>query len=187
MNSNIGIGLNSAAALEKGAAFPASIGYKNVYNVECLDSQGKVKWTERVENLMTSEGLDEALDKFWKGSAYTADFFVGITSGAPVFAAANTLSSHAGWTEVSAYTETERPDLTLGTVASQSLSNSANKAVYTVNADSTVIGGVFIATDDTKGGTAGILIAGGAFSGGNKSADNGDTLNVTITLTGASA
>jgi hypothetical protein len=62
------------------------------------------------------------------------------------------------------------------------VNNSASKARFTVNANGTVIGGAFVATNSTKGGTSGTLYGGGAFSAGNKTIDNGDTLDVTITL-----
>ena len=102
-------------------------------------------------------------------------------------AAADTMASHAGWTEVTAYSEAVRQTLTLGAVASQSVDNSASKAAFSINADATTIGGAFITTDNTKGGTTGTLAGAAAFTGGNKAADNGDTLNVTVTLTQASA
>ena len=96
------------------------------------------------------------------------------------------MSSHAGWTEVTAYSESVRQTLTLGTVSSQSVDNSASKAVYSINGTATV-GGIFVTTDSTKSGTSGTLYGGGAFTGGDKSVGSGDTLNVTVTLTAASA
>jgi hypothetical protein len=64
--------------------------------------------------------------------------------------------------------------------------NSASKAQFSINATAT-IGGAFIVTNSTKGGTTGILYGGGAFTEGNRSVVNGDTLNVTVTLTAAAA
>ncbi len=68
------------------------------------------------------------------------------------------------------------------TVASQSVDNSASKAVFSINAGATV-GGMFITTDNTKGGTTGILISVGAFTGGDRTVASGDTINATATLT----
>lgn len=146
-----------------------------------------LKWDETIKNIIPNVGLDDILDKYYKGSAYTASFFVGLTDGTPTVAAGDTMASHAGWTEVVAYSEGARQTLTLGAVSGQSVDNSASKAAYSINADSTTIGGALITTDSTKGGTAGILGGVAAFTGGDKSADNGDTLNVTATLTQASA
>ena len=159
---------------------------ENHYIVECIGPDGKLKWTDEFDNLVTNEGLNDNLDKYLKGSAYTAAFYVGLTDGTPTVNAADTMSSHAGWTEVTDYSESTREALVLGTVASQSVDNSASKASYSINATATV-GGAFITTVNTKGGTTGTLYGVGAFSGGDKSVDNGDTLNVTVTCTAAAS
>ena len=157
--------------------------FTNIYTLECYDKDGNLKWTDEVHNLVTTEGLNDNLDKYLKGSAYTAAWYVGLTDGTPSFAAGDTLASHAGWAEQSGYTG-DRQALTLGTVSGGSVDNSASKAQFSITSTQT-IGGAFIATVAT--GTAGVLYGGGAFTGGDKAVDNGDTLNVTATLTASSA
>lgn len=159
--------------------------FYNVYEFECLGSDGKVKWTEKVRNRVVNTGLDDILTNYWKGSSYTSSHFVGLTDGTPTDAAADTMASHAGWTEVVAYSESTREALTLGTVASQSVDNSASKASFSINTNSTTVGGAFVTTNSTKSGTSGTLIGIAAFTGADKSVDDGDTLNVTVTLTAA--
>lgn len=160
---------------------------ENYYEIECRDKNGNLKWVEKITNLVTTEGLNDSLDKHLKGSNYSAAWYLGLTGASPVFAAGDTMASHAGWTEVTAYSESTRPALVFGSVAAGSVNNSASKASYTVNADNTQIGGAFTVSNNTKGGTSGILYGGGAFAGGNKTLSNGDTLNVTITCTAAAA
>lgn len=155
------------------------------YHVECIRN-GKVAWVAEFDNLVVDAGLNDSLDKHLKGSSYTAAWYVGITTGTPTFAAADTMSSHAGWTESTVYSDSARRTLTLGTVASKSVDNSASKAVFNINAGGTV-GGAFVVTDSTKNGTSGILYGGGAFSGGNRAVLPGDTLNVTVTCTVAAS
>lgn len=160
---------------------------QNVYEVECYDRDGNLKWADKAYNLVTNAGLDDILDKYLKGSVYTAAFYVGLTDGTPTTAAADTLASHAGWTEVTAYDEAARQAATFGSVSGQSVDNSASKAQFTVSTNSTTVGGCFLATDDTKGGTSGTLYSVAAFSAGDKTLDDGDTLAVTVTCTAASA
>ncbi len=160
---------------------------ENHYLVECYAPDGSLKWAEEFSNTVVNEGLDDVLDKYLKGSSYTAAFYVGLTDGTPTVAAGDTMASHGGWTEVTAYSEGVRQTLTLGTVSSQSVSNTASKATFSINANGTTIGGAFVTTNNTKGGSTGTLYGGDAFTGGDKSADSGDTLNVTVTLTAASA
>lgn len=156
------------------------------YLVECFDKDGNLKWSDEFDNLVVTEGLNDSLDKHFKASSYTAAWYVGLASASPNFAAGDTMASHSGWTEVTDYSNATRPSLTLGSVSGGSVDNSANKAQFNINATVTV-GGAFVTSNNTKGGTSGILYGGGAFSGGNRSVQNGDTLNVTVTLTASAS
>jgi len=177
-----------AAALRQAVVGPA-LGKRlsTHYRIECRDAQGRLKWTDEFANLVVTAGLNDSLDKHFKGSSYTAAWYVGITAGTPSFAAGDTMSSHGGWTEVTAYDETTRPALSLGSISAGSVDNSASKARFTVSTNGTTIGGAFITTSNTRGGTTGTLYGGGAFSAGNKTLDDNDTLDVTITLTAAAS
>lgn len=140
-------------------------------------------WVDGFYNLVVTAGLNDSLDKHLKGSSYTAAWYVGLTAGSPTVAAGDTMGSHGGWTEVTAYDESVRQTLTLGSVSGGSVDNSASKAVFTVSTNSTTIGGAFVTSNSTKGGTTGTLYGGGALSAGNKTLDDNDVLNVTITAT----
>lgn len=163
-----------------------TVRFKNRYVVECHDAEGNLKWSDYIDNLVVNAGLNDMLSQWLKGSAYTAAFFVGLTGATPTIAAADTMASHGGWTDDATYSNASRPSLTLGSVASQSVDNSASKAVFTINGTAT-IGGAFVTTNSTKSGTTGTLIGAGALAGGNKGVTNGDTLSVTVTITATSS
>jgi hypothetical protein len=156
------------------------------YVIECHDKDGNLKWQEDFHNLVTTVGLNDLLDKYFKGSAYTAAFYVGLTGGTPTFAAGDTMASHGGWAESAAYSQATRPALTLGTASAGSIDNSASKAQFSINANAT-IGGAFLCTNNTKSGTTGTLYGGGAFTEGNRSVIGGDTISVQMTLTATSS
>lgn len=156
------------------------------FHIECIDSNGQLKWTETFYNLVVNVGLDDSLDKHLKGSAYTAAFYVGLCSGTPSPAAGDTMASHAGWAEEVPYSQGTRPTLTLGAVSGQSVDNSGSPASFSITGSATV-GGAFVVTDDTKGGSGGTLYGVGAFNEGNRAIVNGDTLNVTVTCTAAAS
>lgn len=158
----------------------------HVFIFEAFDPDGNLKWREEVPNLVVNEGLDDILAKYYKGSSYTAAHYVGLTDGTPTVDAGDTMGSHPGWTEVTDYDEAARPDFTPGTVSGQSVDNSGSKATFTINS-SVTIGGGFLTTDSTKGGTASTLVGAAAFSGGDRSLQSGDTLNVTVTATASSS
>lgn len=152
------------------------------YEVEARNAAGELLWREDIHNLVTTAGLNDSLDKHFKAAGYTAAWYVGLTGNSPTFAAADTMASHAGWSEVTAYDEANRQTLTLGTVAAGSVDNSASKAVFTISTNSTAVGGAFIVSVSTKGGTTGVLYGGAAFSADRTLNDN-DTLTITATLT----
>jgi len=169
------------------AALGAQVAVATHYDIVCRAPDGTVKWVERCDNLVVTAGLNDLLDKTFKASAYTAAWFVGLTDGTPTVAAGDTMASHAGWVEVTAYDEAVRQTLTLGSVAAGAVDNSAAVATFTISGDGTTVGGAFLTTVDTKGGSTGTLYGAAAFTAGDKLADDNDTLEVTVTLTAAAA
>lgn len=159
------------------------VAMENVYTIECYAPDGSLKWTDEIVNLVTTAGLTDLVSKYFKGSAYTAAWYVGLTDGTPTTAAGDTLATHAGWVEVADYTGT-RQTLTLGTPAAGAVDNSASKATFAITGTAT-IGGAFVAT--ATSGTSGVLYGVGAFTGGDKAVGSGDSLNVTVSLSAATA
>ena len=160
--------------------------FRNEYKIVCRKADGQTRWTECVKNLTTDEGLEEILDKFWRGSAYNAAHYIGLAGTTPVFTAGDTMALHGGWGEVILYNGTNRPALTLGPVSGLSVSNDANRTVFEVVSGGTV-GGAFVTTGAAKGATTGILIGGAAFIGGDRVVAAGDQIEITVNLSAASA
>lgn len=153
------------------------------YRVRCFDKHGNLKWEDFIENLVTDVGEDELLSATLAGGAQSTNWFLGLTDAAPTVAETDTMAAHAGWAEVhTQYDEATRPVCTFGAVASQSVDNTGAPAAFSINATVT-IGGAFLVNNSTKNGTTGILYSVGAFTGGDKAVDNGDTLNVEYTAT----
>jgi hypothetical protein len=153
--------------------------------VERLLSGSRRLWRDEFKNIVVNQGLNDLLDVTLSGATQDTTWFVGLTDGTPTVAAGDTLASHAGWVEVTAYDETNRVAWVDAGASSQSISNAASPAVFTINANGTVIGGAFLAGVNT--GTSGRLYAAGAFSGGDKTLADNDTLDVTATFTAAAA
>jgi hypothetical protein len=175
MNQTIEQNVNQKGAIKMGMPLEATHkAPKFKYHIECRDRDGNLKWIEEIENLVTTVGKTDIIDKYFKGSGYTAGFFCGL-KGAGAAAVGDTLASHAGWTEVTPYAG-NRPAITFGTTAAGS--NTANAVAFTINATQTVAG-AFICTVAT--GTAGVLYSAGDFSA-SRNVLSGDTLNVTLTV-----
>jgi len=159
--------------------------FGGVFYIECFAPDGQLKWKEKASNLVVNEGLDYILGILLKGSVASDPWYVGLTSSTPTVAADDSLTgTHAGWTEVTAYTEGARQEFVDGALSSQSVDNSGSKASFSINADSTTIGGAFLA-DASATGANGTLLCVAAFDGGDKSADSGDTLEVQYTFSAA--
>jgi hypothetical protein len=158
-----------------------------VYRIECIDKDGNVKWVAEEHNLVVNVGL-----AYMAGSALTSvtpitSWFLGLYGAAAsnTPAAADTMSSHAGWTEVVPYSNATRPACTFvtATTADPSVAtNSASPATFNINASSTV-GGAFLVSNSTKSGSTGTLFSASDFSApGDRPVVSGDTINVTYTF-----
>jgi hypothetical protein len=167
----LGAGLVTNPALAENVSGP-----RFHYHVECVGADGELKWVEDIDNLVTTAGKTDIVDKYFKGSAYTAAWFLGL-AGAGTKAVGDTLASHAGWSEVNPYTG-NRPAITFGTTAAGS--NTATAVSYSITlAGPTTVAGAFVASVAT--GTSGVLYSAGDFAA-SRSVVAGDTLNVTVTV-----
>lgn len=185
MDQKIISDISAAASLGMNPGFGMGRRLENNWRIECV-RDGQVVWVEEFDNLVVDVGLNDSLDKHLKGSGYTAAWYVGLTAATPTVDHADTMASHAGWTEFTDYSELVRQTLTLGAVSGGSVDNSASKAVFTISGNGTV-GGAFLVTNSTKSGATGTLYGGGAFTLGDRAVLSGDTISVTVTCTAAAA
>jgi len=158
-----------------------------VYHIECHDKDGNLKWQADSKNLVVNAGL-----AYMAGSALTSvtqitSWYLGLygagASNTP--AAGDTMSSHAGWTEVVAYSNATRVAATFVTATTANpsvVTNSASPAAFNINGTTTV-GGAFLTSGSAKSGTTGTLFSAADFgSPGDRSVVSGDTLSVTYTF-----
>jgi len=166
------------------------VGAGGVFTVTCHGPDGQVKWADSFHNLVVNQGLQDMNSKYFKGAGYTAAWYLGLVTGpgsGTAFAAADTLASHAGWTENTAYTTSGgagiRAAVTFGTATTADpsvLNNSASPSVFTMTSNAQTIAGAFLAS--VSSGTSGILFSAGDFTGGDKIVDSGDSLSVTYSF-----
>lgn len=159
-------------------------GVDGTFSVICRDSNGNLKWEEPIFNLIVNGGLDHLLDSTLGGGTQVSTWYLGLTSGTPAVAATDTMASHPGWTEVTGYDEATRIAYAPAAVSSQTITNNASPGVFTASGTLDV-GGCFVTSDSTKGGTTGILYAAGGFAGGDRQLEATDQISVTYTCTSA--
>lgn len=161
-----------------------------IFKVTCHDAQGNLKWETESHNLVVDEGLYYMNEAALGGGSQSTVWYIGLYGAASSNnpAASDTMSSHAGWTEIyTEYTQTTRPACTFATATiptpgTSEITNTASKAAFNFSASATV-GGAFLTSDNTKGGTSGTLFSAADFaSPGDRTVANGDQLNVEYTF-----
>ena len=158
-----------------------------VYYVECHDKDGNLKWSAESKNLVVNVGLQYMAGTALTSVAQITTWYIGLygagASNTP--AAGDTMSSHAGWTEVVPYSNATRVAATFATATTANpsvVTNSASPATFTINATATV-GGAFLTSGSAKSGTTGTLFSAADFaSPGDRSVVSGDILSVTYTF-----
>jgi len=165
-----------------------------VYYVECHDKDGKLKWTAESKNLVVNAGL-----AYMAGSALTSvtqitSWYLGLVTGpgsGTTYAAGDTMSSHAGWTEFVNYSNGTRVAATFATATTANPSvatNTASPAVFNINGAGGTVAGAFLTSGSAKSGTTGTLFSAADFgSPGDRTVVNGDTLSVTYQFSLAAA
>lgn len=167
----------------------AQIQLLNIYKVKCFDVDGNFKWEEVIKNLVTTEGLNYIMNAAFTGGSQISSWYVGLkdTGAAQASDAASNIGAQ-NWTEYTEYSQATRPALTLGSVSSGSVDNSGNVAVFTITSPAPDVYGVFVVDNNVIGAQspATVLYGVGDFASA-KVVDPNDTLNVTVTLSAASA
>ena len=193
-------GDHAKVTMQTNATDNESLGIAGSYHVVCRDANGNVKWEDSFPNLVNAIGKELMLDTLLSGSSYTTvgPFLGLISGGSPTFAAADTMSSHGGWTEFVDYTvggSAVRGTAVFGSASSTGTtptnvtSKTASAITYTVTGAGGTIGGCFLVTgsgaSSTLSNTSGTLYSAGAFSTA-KATTAGDTVSVTYSTTATS-
>ena len=193
-------GDHAVATMQTSASDVAGTSMAGVYHVVCRDADGNIKWEEEFPNLVNAVGKQLMLDTLLSGSSYTTvGPYLGLISGSsPTFAAADTMTSHSGWTEFINYTvsgSAVRGTASFSASSSSGVSpanvttKTASAITYTITGAGGTVGGCFLVTGSgavsTQSSTAGTLYSAGAFSTA-KVTTAGDTVSVTYSTTATS-
>ena len=125
---------------------------------------------------ITDEALDHYNDVALHGETPITTWYIGLidSSGYSTLAAGDTLASHAGWTECTAYDEGARQEWTEGASSGGETTNAAG--VEFTMSDTKTVKGAFICS--AASGTSGVLLGCWLFDEGDKSVVDGDVLRV---------
>lgn len=159
---------------------------KGRYEVECFDKDGKLKWRDVIDNVIATVGVNDMLDKYLAGSAWTTGtVYMGLKSTGTAVAA-DTMASHASWTELNITASSGvRQSVAFAAASARAKATSAASSFSVTTAGPTNVGGCFIVVGGTSanGNTTGTLFSAGDFTVTPRSVVSGDTLNVTYSST----
>jgi hypothetical protein len=137
-------------------------------------------------NIITDEGLDRMLDVMLHGTTQTATWYCAIFESDTTPDGSETYDVPV-YTESTAYDEATRPAYNEAASSSQSITNSANKAVFTISGSKTIYGAALVSVNtkgDHTGGADNVLFCCGKFTLARVVVDD-DVLNLTYTVTAA--
>ena len=178
--------------IEKQISAGTSAAGGGTFYVECYDKDGNLKWSDVAKNIVVNTGLQDMNTKYFKGSSYTAAWYIGLvnSSGFTAYNATDTLASHTGWVETVDYSGANRPTATFGTATTAGpsvIDNNASQAQFSITGTVTVKG-AFLCNVQSKASTAGLLFSVASFEApGDRVVVSGDTLNVKYQFTLADA
>lgn len=162
-------------------------GWADIYNADGTFNR-REKLTLRFWNGITTAGINNLFNVYFGATSKASAWYLGLiaSSGYSALSAADTISSHAGWTEeTSNYSQTNRPTWTPASASGGSVSNSSS-VDFTITGSVTVKG-IFVVNENTKGGTTGTLWATALFTSGDQALVIGQTLKVTYICSGSSS
>jgi hypothetical protein len=152
------------------------------FRVECIRAgETEVDWVEEFDNLVVDIGKASLLDKFLGLQAAHSAIHMGLKSSGTAVAA-DTMASHASWTEPAIVAARLVPAFSAATGGSKPTSSAV---AFSINSGTnTTVAGVFVVMSGTSAvaNTTGTLYSAGDFAS-TKTVSSGDTLNVTYTAT----
>ena len=184
-------GSYSAQGIEVDMSALANMSSFNIgghFLVDCVDEFGSVIWSSPAKNSITNAAILSILsDRYCAGTQYTSWYIMLVdNNGFTAFSTSDTMSSHPGWSELSSanYSNTTRVQWIPGSPSAGSVTNPSSSNYNMIPSGTVVVYGLALVTNNTAGGTSGLLEATAAFLSGPQSCKNGDVLRITY-ITGA--
>lgn len=170
MKNEAEIGNKASASVVRGRGAQDTFKLKGKYEIEhwgAPDKDGNRKLLRKFEvpNGVTDVGKDHVLDVVFHNSpAPSATWYLSFidNAGFTALADADTMASHAGWTEFTTYSEGTRVAWPEDAASGQAMTNTTS-ADFNISGSGTLYG-VFLVDQNTKGGTTGTLFGTAAFA-----------------------
>lgn len=181
------------ASVTKGASGQEGCFLGSIWEWECRDKNGNLKWKETQHNTVQRQGMVALLNIMFNGQASPGtSWYLALFESDTAMTAGTATYAVPVYTESTAYAEGTRGKFTQAaatTAGTCSITNSANKASFTMNATKTIYGGALVGgtsgtamstkSDTTSGG--GILFCASKFTAA-KAVVADDIINLSVTI-----
>ena len=178
------------ALIERSRNIPTPMKFKGRFDFEVWgpkDENGNrlLKQKDSFDNGVTNIGKNSQLDVLFNSGTQVTAWYLGQVDNAAftAFAAADTMASHAGWTEHVAYSEATRPQWNPAAAAAK-VSVNSTPVEFNITGGASTLYGAFCTSNNTKGGSTGTLWATAAFTA-TIPVTGGDLIKITYTVQGA--
>lgn len=173
------------ATVTRGAEGQEDCNLGGIFTFDCYDPQGNLKWHDTGKNLVVNQGKNQMLNSFLGLSpALASAWFMSLTTAGTI-ASSSTYASPTV-TEITNSIVATRPTMAFSSASGGSIS--ATTTAFTIIGTATITGNLVVtatsngSTIGNTGGAGGILFSSSTFTGGNKAVSNGDTLQVSYSL-----
>ncbi len=160
-----------------------------LFECEVYDKDGNLKWTQSGDNIISNQGLGSLMNIMLGGSTQITAWYCCLIESNTTASGTMTYAITV-YTESVAYDEPTRPTYGGSVSSGGTITNSANKAVFTINATKTMYGAAVVG-----GGTAAMTKADVASVGGrllcyslfspSRAVVDDDVINLTYTISAA--
>lgn len=186
------VGVDVSGTIESSRNLLQGLSLKTVWDFECFDRNGNLKWQElNRPNMITTEGLNHLLDIMFNDHAVILQTNWHIAPVEIDTTPALTMTYEVPvFTEWDGYTEAARQHFVPAAAAAGVITNTASRAVFTASEDKTLYGAALFG--GANSGTSLDVTAGNVLFCYSKFAtgrviENGDTFKVTLSVTIANA
>lgn len=171
-----------ATALVAAPTISDTMAARGIYQIECYDSDGNLRWSDAAPNVVTTVGKNLILDKSLAGSSWsTGTIYMGLKGTGSVIAG-DTMTSHGTWTALNI--TSARISVALSASSNGTIATSATSDHTITAAGPTTVAGVYLVVGGTSTNTdtTGTLLSAGDFSGGSRTVYANDILKCTYSL-----
>lgn len=184
-------GVSAFTLIVAGGSIGEATLLKGTFVAECYGADGQLKWRDEFHNTVVTVGKNQMLDAALGGSSYSVTGpYMGLISSTSYssISAGDTMASHAGWLEAGnanapTYSGTRK---TAAWSSASGGSKSLSAALsFAITGTGTIKGAFMVygsAATNAIDGTVGTLFSAGLFTGGDRAVINGDTVNVSYSV-----